>query len=131
METLQVDKLDPICSSSQRRTYGVQERSLCRTNLKNCTINCLTFEENTRQPCNDNFCLCHALAFYLHGNQQLEEKTSKISKSILNKMDGLSPNQFKGVHRHDISIVEYLLTLNILLYDRDIVDRNIIGELAR
>ena len=46
-------------------------------------------------------------------------------------MDGLSPNQFKGVHMKDIPIVEDLLTLNILLYDIDIVDGNIIRELAR
>ena len=46
-------------------------------------------------------------------------------------MDGLSPNQFKGVDMNDIPIVEDLLTLNILLYDKDIVDGNIIGELAR
>ena len=32
---------------------------------------------------------------------------------------------------NDIPIVEYLLTLNILLYDIDFVDGNIIGELAR
>ena len=46
-------------------------------------------------------------------------------------MERLSPNQFKGVHMNDIRIVEDLLTLNILLYDIDIVDGNIIGELAR
>ena len=32
-------------------------------------------------------------------------------------MDGLSPNQLKGVHMIDIQSVEKLLTLNILLYD--------------
>ena len=32
---------------------------------------------------------------------------------------------------NDILIVEDLLTLNILLYDIDIVDGNIVGELAR
>ena len=46
-------------------------------------------------------------------------------------MDGFSPNQFKGVHMNDIPIFEDLLTLKILLYDIDIVDGNIIDELAR
>ena len=32
---------------------------------------------------------------------------------------------------NDVPIVEYLLTLNILLYDIDILDGNIVGELAR
>ena len=46
-------------------------------------------------------------------------------------MDGLSPNQFQGVNMNDFPIVEYLLTLNIVLYDKDIVEGNIIGEHAR
>ena len=46
-------------------------------------------------------------------------------------MDGLSPNQFQGVHMNDILTNEDLLTLNNLLYDIDIVDGNIIVELAR
>ena len=46
-------------------------------------------------------------------------------------MDGLSPNQFQGFHKNDIPTVEDLLTLNIFLYVIDIVDGNIVGELAR
>ena len=99
--------------------------------LKNRTINCLTFEENTRQPYNDNLCLFHALALQMHGNQRLEQEISKLFISFINKKDGLSPNQFQGVHMNDILTVEDLLTLNILLYNKDIVDGNIAGELAR
>ena len=46
-------------------------------------------------------------------------------------MDGLSPDQFQGVHMNNIPTVEELLTLNILLYDVDFVDGNLVGELAR
>ena len=46
-------------------------------------------------------------------------------------MERFSANQFQGVHMNDILFVEDLLTLNIVLYDIDIVDGNIIGELAR
>ena len=46
-------------------------------------------------------------------------------------MDGLSPNQFQGVHMNDVPIVEDLITLNILPYDVDFADGNIIGELSR
>ena len=46
-------------------------------------------------------------------------------------MDGLSADQFQGVQMNDILFVEYLLTFNIVLFDIDIVDGNIIGELAR
>ena len=99
--------------------------------LKNHTINCLTYEENTRQPYNDNLCLFRALALHLHGTQRLEEETSKIFNLFINNMDGLSTDQFQGVHMNDIPIVEDLLTLNILLYDIAIVDGNNIGELPR
>ena len=46
-------------------------------------------------------------------------------------MDGLSADHFQRVHINDIPFVEDLLTFNILRYDIDIVDKNIIGELAR
>ena len=110
---------------------GCKNAVLPKPLLRNGTINCLTYEENTRQPYNDNLCLFRALALHMHGNQRLEEETSQIFDSFINKMDELSPNQFKGVHMNDIPIVEDLLALNILLYDIDIVDGNLIGELAR
>ena len=99
--------------------------------LRNGTINCLTYEENTRQPYNDNLCLFHAIALHLHGTQRLEGETSKLFNLFINKMDGLNPNQFQGVYMTDIPTVEDLLTLKIVQYDIDIVDGNIIGELAR
>ena len=46
-------------------------------------------------------------------------------------MDGPSLNHFQGVHMNDIPIVEDLLTHNILLYDIDIANVKIIGELAK
>ena len=99
--------------------------------LRNGRINCLTYEENTRQPYNDNLCLFRALARHLPGTQRLEEETSKLFNFSINKMDGLNPNQFQTVHMNDIPTVEDLLTLNILLYDIEIVGGNIVGELAR
>ena len=99
--------------------------------LKNHTINCLTFEEKTRQPCKDNLCLFRAPAFHLHANQRLEEENSKLFNLFIKKIDRLSSNQLQGVHTKDFSTVEDLLTLNILLYDIAIVRGNIVGELAR
>ena len=110
---------------------GCKTAVLPESLLKNHTINCLTFEESTRKPYNDNLCLFRALALHLHGTQRLEEKTSKLFNLFINKVDGLTADQFQGVHMNDIPIVEDLLTLNILLYDVDIVDGNIVGELGR
>ena len=46
-------------------------------------------------------------------------------------MDGISPSQFQRAHMNDLSIVENGLTFNDLLYDIDILDGNLIVELAR
>ena len=67
----------------------------------------------------------------MHEMQRLGEDTSKMFNLFINKMDGLNPNQFQGVHMNDIPTVKDLLTLNIVLYDIDFVDGNIIGKLAR
>ena len=60
-----------------------------------------------------------------------KKKLQKLFNLFINKMDGLNPNQLNGVHMNDIPNVENLLTLNILLNHKDIVDGNIVGELAR
>ena len=99
--------------------------------LVNHTINCLKFEENARQLYTENMCLFRATALHMHGNQRLEEETSKIFSLFINKMDGPSPVHFEGFHMNDIRTAEDLLTLNFLLYELDIVDGNIVGELAR
>ena len=46
-------------------------------------------------------------------------------------MDGVNPNQFQRVHKKDTLVVDDLQTFNILLYNVDNVDGNIIEELAR
>ena len=110
---------------------GCKNAVLSETLLKNCTTSCFTYEENTRQPCNDNLCVFRALALHLHGNQRMVRETLKLFNLFINKMDGLSADQLQGVHMNDIPTVEDLLTLNVLLYDIDFVDSNIIGEVAR
>ena len=46
-------------------------------------------------------------------------------------MEGLCQNQFKGVHMSEFPVLEDLLSLKLLLYDIDIIERSIVGELAR
>ena len=41
---------------------------------RNGTINCIIFEENTRQPYNENLCRSRALALLLHGNLNWKKK---------------------------------------------------------
>ena len=95
---------------------GCKNAVLPKLLLRNDTVNCLTYEENTRQPYNDKLFIFRALALYLRGTQRLEEKISTFFNVLINKMDGLSPNQIQGCHMNDKPTVEDLLTLNILLY---------------
>ena len=44
--------------------------------LKNPSVRCLTYEENIRQPYNDNLCLLRALVMHLRGNDRLVDETS-------------------------------------------------------
>ena len=109
---------------------GCKDSVLPEPLLKNQKVNCLTFEKNTRKPYNDNLCFFRALALHLHGNERLEEETSKIFNLFLNNSREAEPSKFHGVHMTDNSKVEEMLQLNISLYDIDFVDGELIGELA-
>ena len=65
--------------------------------LKNHTVNCLTYEQNTKKPFKDNLCLFRALALHLHGNERLEEETSKLFNLFLVKSTNPDPSKFQGV----------------------------------
>ena len=99
--------------------------------LRNGNVNCLTFEENTLQPYNDNLCLFRVIALPLLGNKRLEEETSKMFNIFLKNSEEGDVSKFQGVHLNDIPKVEDLLQLNIFLYHIDFVEGKLIGELAR
>ena len=110
---------------------GCKDTVLPEPVLKKHIVNCLTFERITRQPYNDNLCLFRALALHSHGNEKLEEETSKIFNGFLNNSEEGFVSKFQGVHLNDVRKVEDLLQLNIFLYDFDFLDGELIGELCR
>ena len=110
---------------------GCKDTVLPEPLLRNRNVNCLTFEKNTLQPYNDNLCSFRALALHLHGNEKLQEETSKIFNVFLNNSEEGDVSKFQGVHLNDIPKVEDLLQLSIFLYDIDFVDGELIGELCR
>ena len=99
--------------------------------LRNCNVNCFTFERNSSQLYNDNLCLFRAVALHIFGNERLEEERSKIFNLFLNNFGEGDPSKFQGVPMTDIPKVEDLMQLNIFLYDIDFVDGKLIGELCR
>ena len=109
---------------------GCKEAVLPKQLLRYCTINCLKFEQNKKQPYNDNLCPFRSVAFHLHGNEKLEDESSKTFILFLSRMDELNPSQFPGLHMNNIPSVDDLLFLNIFRYEVNIVERNNIRELV-
>ena len=109
---------------------GCKNTILAKPLLKNHNVNCLIFEKITKQPYNENLCLFRALALHLHGNEKLEEETSKFFSLFLNNSEERDPSKFEGVHVSGIPKVEEMLKLKIFLYDIDFLDGELIGELA-
>ena len=99
--------------------------------LKNQQVNYLTYEQNTKKQYKGNLRHFRALAFHLHGNERLEEETSKIFNFFRNNCGEADPSKFRGVHKTDIPKVEEILQLKIFLCDFDFADGELIGELAR
>ena len=69
---------------------GWKDAVLPKPLLKNFTINCLTFEENTSKLY--HWCPFRAFALHLHRTQRLEWKTSKNFNLFIKRADQLSPN---------------------------------------
>ena len=110
---------------------GCKDTILPEPLLKKHNENCLTYERNTRQPYNDNLRLFRALALHLHGNEELEEETSKIFNLFLKHNEERDPSKFQGVHMTDILKMGDFLQLNIFFYDLNFADGELIGELCR
>ena len=110
---------------------GCKDAVLPESHLKNHTINCLTYEQNTKKPYKDNLCLFRALALHLHGNERLEEETSNLFNLFLVNSTNSDPSKFQGVCMDDIPSVEDIVAITIFIYDIDLVDGAMIGELPR
>ena len=110
---------------------GCKDAVLPEFLLKNHTVNCLTYEQNTKKPYKDNLCLFRALALHLHGNERLEEETLKLFNLFRVNSTNPDPSKFEGVCMDDIPSVEDIVGVNIFIYDIDFIDGAMVGELAR
>ena len=96
--------------------------------LKSQRVNCLTYEQNTKKPYKDNLCLLRALALHLHGNERLEEETSKLFNLFLINPD---LSKVQGVCTDDYPSVEDLVATKLFTNDIDLIDDAMVEELAR
>ena len=110
---------------------GCKDAVLPESLLRNPSIICLTYEQNTKKTYKDNLCLFRALALHLHGNERLEEETSKLFNLFLVNSSNPDLSKFQGVCTDDIPSVEDVMGIKIFINDIDLIDGAMAGELAR
>ena len=71
-----------------------------------------------------------AIAIHLIGSVDVEPNATKIFHSFVTASD-CDPESFTGVSFDQIPVIEELIKQNIFIYDFDIEDGEIIGELVR
>ena len=95
MEILQTPKCHFFAALLREVPMGCKDAVLPETLAQKRTVNCPTYEENTRKPYNDNLCLFRALALHFNGNGGLEEETSKLFILFLEKIGETYPASFQ------------------------------------
>ena len=97
--------------------------------LRKPEVNCLLSDGN-HEPYNDNLCLSRAIAICLLGLVDVELPVIKIFHNFVTA-SGCDPDNFAGVSFDQIPLFVELIKQNVFIYDFDIGDGEIIGELVR
>ena len=80
------------------KQMGCWDAVLPESFLKSHTVNCLTYEQNTKKPYKDNFCLFRTLVFHLHGNERLQEETLNLFNLFLINSKNTDPSIPRSLH---------------------------------
>ena len=91
---------------------GCKDAVLPESLLKNHTVICLTYEQNTKKPYKDNLYLFRALALHLHVNERLAKETSKLFNLFHVNSTNPDPSKFQGLCMDDIPSVEDIVGIN-------------------
>ena len=110
---------------------GSKDTVLPNPILKNYSVNCLPFEENTRKHGAVIMYISLELWSCICIEMTLEEETSKLFNLFVEKTSGTDPANSRGVFMEDIAVVEDIVQVDFFLYDIDVVDGSVIGEVAR
>ena len=108
---------------------GCKDILLPFNRVKRSDVDCLTYKCN-KERYNDNLCLLRAMCMHKTVKERVAEETKKLFNSYLTANPHLSAQNFRGVGLEDLHIVERLTEVNILVYDIEVSDGGIIGELA-
>ena len=108
---------------------GCTDSPLPEPLLRNPEVNCL-LSNGHDVPYNHNLCLFRAIAIHLFRSVDVQLQANKIFHNFVTA-SGCDPDNFTGVSFDQIPIIEELIKQNIFIYDFDIEDGEIIGELVR
>ena len=131
IEFLHADKRSIFADLHKEHPMGCEVAVLHEPLRKNLKIKQLAFERNIRQPYIYTFCLFGVSGSHIHGNEGLEDETSELFNLFLEKTGGTEPANFRGVCMEDIAPVEDNIQVDVFLYDNNIINGSMIGELAR
>ena len=97
--------------------------------VKRSGVNCFTYTSN-KERYNDNLRLLRAVCMHKTGSERVEEETKKLPNAYLTANPHLSVQNFREIGLKDLHLVERLAEVTILVYDIEVLDGGIIGELA-
>ena len=111
---------------------GCKDAVLPESLLRNHSINCLTFEKKVQKNLTMTiFASSEHLLSTCMEMRDSGKKHQSYSISFLLTVEILTPSKFQGVCMDDIPSGEDLMGINIFIYDIDLIDGAMVGELAR
>ena len=131
MEVFYTNKLNIICCSTERYTDALQGCSSTLISFKKSYSQLPPLRKEHKKTHKDNLCLFRALALHLHGNERLEEETSILFILFLSNKTNPDLSKFQGVFMDGIPSVEDLVGIKTFIYDIDLIDGAMVGDLAR
>ena len=93
---------------------GCIEQSIPSTLLRNPIVKCFV-SDCEKRPYQDNLCMFRALAYELHGSNELQQNTMELMQMFLSATRR-DDETFPGIHEDDIPVLENLVDRNIQVY---------------
>ena len=106
---------------------GCTDSPLPEPLLRNLEVNCLV-SNGHNEPYNNTLCLFRAVAIHLFGSVDVELHATEIFHNFITAIR-CDLESFTGVSSDQIPIIEELIKQNNFIYDFDIENGEIIGEL--
>ena len=113
-----------------RVALGCTDVELPNALIRNKSVKCFLSDSNSK-PYHDNLCLFRAIAFDLHGSENLSNNSLLYFTSFLSE-SGQDAIDFPGVSPEEIPLVEKITSVNLNMYSLYYDEEGLLlGELSR